>query len=225
MGLLNKTFDLAKKATGTVWDTAGKKINDARQKREEEERKFFEEFPYKNRYIIRQKDSVSLDLVLWEVLERDSYVIYNADEEPVYIAKGTVLMGKHHFVVTDPNKQEMGKVRKALINVPIPFMKERKTCTIEVKNEEPFELETCISFNEREYTATKSGMTIKADTKDKEFQIFEKKGKKPIIHIYKVRSDEGFFKDKYVIGFDEDANKMLAILMTIGIDAIRFSED
>ena len=30
MGLLNKTFDLAKKATGTVLDTAGKKINEAK---------------------------------------------------------------------------------------------------------------------------------------------------------------------------------------------------
>ena len=86
-------------------------------------------------------------------------------------------------------------------------------------------METCISFKEREYTTTKSGMTIKADAREKEFQVFDKKGKKPIIHIYKVRSDEGFFKDKYVVGFDEDTNKMLAILMTIGIDTIRFSED
>ena len=225
MGLLNKTLDLAIKATGTVVDTAGKKIAEAKQKKEEEEKRFIEEFPYKHRYIIRQKDAVSLDLVLWEVLERDSYVIYNADDEPVYIAKGTVMMGKHHFVVTNPERQVMGKVNKALFNVPIPFMKERKTCSIELAGQDAFEMETCISFKEREYNVSNRDMTIKADIREKEFQIFEKKIKKPIIHIYKVRSDEGFFKDKYFVGFDEEENKMLAILMTIGIDTIRFGEN
>lgn len=224
MGLINKTFDLAKKATGAVVDAAGKKIAEAKQKKEEEEKRFIAEFPYKYRYIIRQKDSVSIDLVLWDVLERDSYVIYNADEEPVYIANGTVLLGKHHFVITNPQKQVMGKVKKALFNVPIPFMKERKTCTIELTDQEIFEMETCISFNEREFTVSKSGITIKADNREKEFRVYDKKDKKPIIHIYKVRSDEGFFKDKYFVGFDEETNKMLALLMTIGIDTIRFGE-
>ncbi len=36
MGLLNKTFDFAKKATGAVVDTASKKIAEAKQKKEEE---------------------------------------------------------------------------------------------------------------------------------------------------------------------------------------------
>ena len=225
MGLLDKTLNLAKKATEAVIDTAGNKIDEAKQKRAEEERRFIAEFPYKHRYIIRQKDSVSLDLVLWYVLERDSYVIYDADENPVYIAKGTVLMGKHHFVITNPEKQEMGKVRKALFNVPIPFMKERKTCTIEIAVQEPFDIETCISLKEREYNVLYRNMSIRADAKEKEFQVFDKKGKKPIIHIYKIRSEENFFKDKYFVGFDDEANKMLAICMAIGIDTIRFSED
>ncbi len=225
MGLLNKTIGLAVKATGAVVDTAGKKLAEAKQKKEEEERRFIEEFPYKYRYIIRQKDSVSLDLVLWEILERDSYVIYNADEEPVYIAKGTVMMGKHHFVVTNPEKEVIGKVNKALFNVPMPFIKERKTCTIEIVGQNTFEMETCISFNEREYTVSNLGMTIKADYKEKEFQICDKNSKKTIIHIFKVRSEEGFFKDKYIVGFDEESNTMLAILMTIGIDTIRFGEN
>lgn len=225
MGLLDKTLNLAKKATEAAIGTANRKIDEAKQKHLEAEQKFIQEFPYKNRYIIRQKDAVSLDLVLWEVLERDSYVIYNADEEPIYIAKGTVLMGKHHFVITNPEKQQMGKICKALFNVPMPFIKERKTCTIELTGQEPFEIETCISFKEREYTVSYRNMTIKADTKEKEFQIFEKNSKKPIIHIYKVRSDEGFFKDKYFVGFDESDNKILAISMAIGIDTIRFSEN
>ena len=224
MGLLDKTLNLAKKATEAVIDSASKKLDEAKKRHEEAEQKFIQEFPYKHRYIIRQKDSVSLDLVLWDVLERDSYVIYDADEEPIYIAKGTVLMGKHHFVITNSDKQEVGKVRKALFNIPMPFMKDRKTCTVEVNGQEPFEIETCISFKEREYNVSYSDISIRADTKEKEFRVFDKNSKTPIIHIYKVRSDEGFFKDKYFVGFDDESNEKLAIGIAIGIDAIRFSE-
>lgn len=62
-----------------------------------------------------------MDLVLWEVLERDSYVIYNADEEPVYIAKGTVLMGNSIKIVLplfekDANLTEDEKVIYTLLS-------------------------------------------------------------------------------------------------------------
>lgn len=224
MGLINKTLKLAQKATNVVTDTAVKKLTEAKQKREEKERQFIAKFPYKYRYILRQKDSVSIDLILWDALERDSYVIYNSNEEPVYIAKGTMMMGKHHFIVTNPEKKVLGKVNKALFNVPIPFMKERKTCSIELPDQNPFEMETCISFNEREYTIS-NGMSIKSDNREREFQIYNKTSPKPIIHIYKICSGDGFFSDKYFVGFDEETYKTLALLLTIGIDTIRFGED
>lgn len=225
MGLLEKTLNLAKKATERVIDTAGKKIEEARQKRIEEEQKFLREFPYKHRYTIRQKDSVSVDLVFGDVLERDSYVVYDADDEPVYMANGTVLMGKHHFVITNREKEELAKVNKALVNMPIPFMKERKSCMIEVAGEESFEMDTYISSGEREYSIYHSDLTIKADANGTEFRLVDRKTRKTCVHIYKVRSDEGFFKDKYYVGFDDETKKMMAICAAIGIDTIRFSED
>lgn len=225
MGLLNKAIGTAVRATGKVKDAAEKKIKEEKKKRQEEERKFFEQFPYKNMCIIRQKDSISVDLVLWEVLERDYYVIYDKKDVPIYIAKGTTMMGKHHFVVTDSEKQMVGNVKKALINIPLPFMKERKSCSIEVEGKEAFELETYISFHERKFDLDKKGLEIEVDSKEKEFQVKKGNRKKPIIHIYKRRSDEGFLMDKYVVGFDNEKDKILAILLTIGIDTIRYSGD
>lgn len=225
MGLLNKAIGTAVKATGKVKDAAEKKVKEAKKKRQEEERKFFEQFPYKNMYIIRQKDSISVDLVLWEVLERDYYVVYDEKDIPIYIAKGTKMMGKHHFVVTNPEKQVVGKVKKALLNIPMPFMKEHKSCSIEIEGKEPFELETYISFNERTFDIDKKGLKIEVDSKEKEFQVKRGNRKKPIIHIYKRRSDEGFWMDKYVVGFDDEKDKMLAVFLTIGIDSIRYADN
>lgn len=225
MGLLNKAIGNAVKATGKIKEAAEKKVNEAKKKRKEEERKFFEQFPYKNMCIIRQKDSISVDLVLWEVLERDYYVIYDEKDVPIYIAKGTTMMGKHHFIVSNSEKKVVGKVKKALFNIPMPFMKERKSCSIEIEGNEAFELETYISFRERQYDIGRKGLVIEIDSKEKEFRVKRNSRKKPIIHIYKRRSDEGFFMDKYVVGFDDEKDKILAILLTIGIDTIRYADD
>lgn len=224
MGLLDKTLSLAKKASGTVIDSANKKIDAAKQKKLEAEQKFIREFPYTNRYIVRQKESVSVDLVLWDVLEKDSYVIYNANEEPVYIAKGTMFMGKHHFVVTNSQNERVGKVSKALFKVPVPFVKDRKGFTVDIDGVKPFDVETSVSFGERDFSIS-NNLNIQTNEKEKEFKVFDKNNKKPIIHIYKVRSDERFYWDKYVVGFDDEKNKMLAFCMAIGIDAILFAPD
>ena len=224
MGLLGKTLELAKKATSSVIESANRKLEEARQKRIEEEKKFLQEFPYKYRYIIKQGETLSLDLVLWEGLERNSYVVFDDKENPVYIAKGTFWMGRHHFIVTDNNKKRCCKINKALFNVPLPFIKERKTCKIALSEEEPFEIGTCISFKEREYSISKDGMSIKADEKEKEFKIFRNNNDTPDIHIYKIRSGE-FLKGKYCVGFDNYADGILALSLAVGIDTIRFSLD
>lgn len=217
---LKKTAQVAKKASSVAIDTANKKVDEIKQKQIDKERKFIEEFPYQHRISVRQMDSTSVDLLLWEVLERDSYVVYDVNEKPIYIIKGTVMMGKHHFVITNPEKRVVGKIRKAIFNMPIPFEKEKEKCIIELNGEEPFELETYISFGEREYHFFNKGLKIRVTDKlEREFKINNRKHKKPVVHIYK----KGIMRDRYTVGFDEVKNEILAIALTIGVDIIRFS--
>lgn len=228
MGLFDKTLGLAKKATSTVADAASKKIAEAKQKREEEERRFIEEFPYKYRYIVRQKESISYDidpLLLWDVLERDSYLVSNSEEDPVFIVKGTLMFGKHHFVVTNSKKAVVGKVNKALFKVPVPFAKDRKSFMVDIPGEENFTVSTYILMGEQEYDVSISGATFDGDKRAKEYKFFDRGALKPTVHIYKVRSDEGFLRDKYYVGFDDESNLVKAILLAIGVDAVFYSPD
>lgn len=228
MKLFDKTLDLAKKATSAVADTAAKKIAEAKQKREEEERRFIEEFPYKYRYVMRQKESISYDidpLLLWDVLERDSYLISNANEEPAFIAKGTLMFGKHHFVVTNSNKEVIGKVNKALFKIPVPLAKDRKSFLVDIPGEENFTVSTYTLFDEADYSISLNNITMKADKREKEFMFLEKGNPKPIIHVYKVRSDDLFLRDKYFVGFDNENYLVKAVLLTLGIDVIFYGAD
>lgn len=217
---LKKTVQVAKKASSVAIDTANKKVDEIKQKQIDKEREFIEEFPYQHRISVRQMDSTSVDLLLWEVLERDSYVVYDVNEKPIYIIKGTVMMGKHHFVITNPEKRVVGKIRKAIFNMPIPFEKEKEKCIIELNGEEPFEMETYISFGEREYSISNKGLNMRAIEKiEREFQVSNRKQRKPVIHIYK----KGLIRDRYTVGFDEEKNEILAVALAIGLDIIRFN--
>ena len=223
MGLKEKALDMIKNASYTALEMATTKINEEINNQKQKEKKFIDEFPYKHKYLIKQNDTTSIDAFFFEILERDSYVIFNADNYPVYLAQGSVLFGKHCFTLTDTNKKVVAKINKALVNVPIPLMKDRKSCSIELSGETPFSMETYESFKEDHYTISKTGFSIKSDSNN-EFKIMEHKKKKPIIHIHRVRSIETLLHDKYIVGFDDEASTVLAIAITIGLDAIRFSD-
>ncbi len=57
------------------------------------------------------------------------------------------------------------------------------------------------------------------DKLEREFQINNRKQRKPVIHIYK----KGIMRDKYTVGFDEEKNEILAVVMAVGLDLIRFN--
>lgn len=225
MSLLSKTLSVAKKATESLVDAAGRKIDDVAKKQKDDERSFLQSIPYNNVCVLLQNNTMSIAADLWEILERDSYVVYDVDQQPLYIAKGTLLMGKHHFIITNPNKVVCGKVNKALFKMPMPFVKERASCTVELPNREPFTLETMISFDGREYSSSLREIRIVADEKEKEFRIIRAREKKPVAHIYKTRSfaKGTFFNDKYYIAFDNKKDELLAINIALAIDLIRFN--
>lgn len=223
MGIKEKALGFVKTASYALLETATEKINEEMTNRLQREQKFIENFPYKYRYIIRQNASTSVDLLFWEGLERDSYVVYDANDIPIYVTQGAVLLGKNSFTMRDVHKNIVAKIHKSLITLPIPLTKERQTCKIELPDEPTFDMETYVSFGDRCYLISKSDWKIEADNKDKEFKVFTAKGKRPLIHIYKVLSFEDLFKDKYIIGFDDESYKMTALAMTIGLDTIRFA--
>ena len=228
MGILNNAFGFIQKTTQTIIKSASSKIEEAERKRKEEEQRFILEFPYKYRYTVRQTPTVYLDLGLWQLFERKCYEVYNSNNELVFRARGSILFGNHHFVILDSDKNKVGKVNRALFNIQIPFMKKRRTCKINLINDDPFVIESHIPYGAfdlslgREYNISKRDISVVENVKNKEYKVYGREESEPIFHIYKVRSDS-FLYHQYLLGFNDEKNELPAVSVAIGIDTLHFS--
>lgn len=227
MGILKDTVGKTKKLAANMIDTAKeaaqKKIEEDRNRREEKERQFKESFPYKHMLTIREKNIFSSkESGLWEEITNESYVITDADEKPVYIAKEGFWLGSYNYRITNLEKKVIGHVRRHLINFGYPFVKERHGCTVKVaETNEKFRLTTYLSFKEREFGGTERAYKVTCKDKKKlakEFKIT--KGNKKIAHIYKVSSDDGFLASRYIVGYDNENDENIAVLNSLAIHLI-----
>lgn len=239
MGLLGKALGaVAKKALDIAVDNgaidkvlqsenvqktiknASNKLNKAIGMKEETDALL--EMPYQYKYIIRQQETSSVDLIFGEVLERDTYILFDKENNTEFIVKGTVLMGKHHFIMKNSNAKEVGRIKKALVNIPIPFEKEAKSCSIIINDTHYCDVSTCVSFGERDYSLSYSDLHINFDKFEKEFKIYKGKSKELICQINKTFSSDVTHRDKYVVGINSLEYKIPMLLIAIGIDLVRY---
>lgn len=187
-----------------------------------EESEAFLEMPYQYKYIIRQQETSSVDLFLGEILERDTYILIDKENNTEFIVKGTVLMGKHHFIMKNSEAREVGRIKKSLVNIPIPFEKEPKSCSIIINDTRYCDVKTYILFGERNYSLSCSDLNIKFDKFGKEFKIYKSESKEPICQINKTFANDTTYRDKYVVGINSLEHKIPMLLIAIGIDLIRY---
>lgn len=225
--MVSNTVEKAKKLTTNLIDsakeTARQKKEADRKRREEKERHFKETFPYQYMLTIREKNIFSSkESGLWEQITSDSYVITDADEKPVYIAKESLLVGSYKYTVTDSDKKVIGHIRRHLFNFGFPFVKDRHGCTVRVaKNNERYRLTTHMFLNEREFGGLYSTYSVRCKDKKefpKEFMIL--KGNKEIAHIYSLSSDDGFLASRYIIGYNDKNNEILTVLNSLAIHLV-----
>lgn len=212
MGLLDKTLKLAKEASKAAIDAAGKKSNKQKKKRADE----IENIPYKYKYVVTQ------DVDCGIIIDRDSYGILDINNNVILLAKGTVLRGTHHFIITK-NKEEVATVHKHYFNFSGLIEREKKICTIELAGESPFEMRTYVEFKERQYDISKSGWHLSSSSnriRETEFHFNKGRTKKPAITVYKP----GAISNKLIVAFDNEEYSVLAACFAIGIDLIRFSD-
>lgn len=230
MGLLKDVAKATKQKANEIAEKAKaeaeRKKEEERLRKEENERKFRESFPFKRMYNIRKDTTQKPEY--WETLTHHSYVVTDENENPVFIAKENFWIENYRFKVTNSNKEVVGYIRKHLFNFGFPFVKDRKGCTIRLAdNSFKARLTTYVSFKEREFGSTEGTISVKLENKDKlgrekVYKVSKNGSNKKFSKVYRIRSDEGFFKDRYVVGFDDEEDAILATLVAIGINMIRY---
>ena len=227
MGLLKKaveaTTQKASELAAKAKAEAERKKEEERLRKEENERKFRESFPFKHMYEIK---SGSVDIP--GGYKRKAYFVTNEEGATVFTARGTFWMENYHFMVLDAENKTVAHVRKHLFNFGWPFVKERSGCTVTlVEGNVKEQITTYLSFKEREFGGTGELVSIKLEEKDKLgrekiYKVSKKGSDRKFSKIYRVRSDEGFFSSKYIVGFDEESDALLASLVALAVNTIRY---
>lgn len=219
----NRTKSLAANMLNAAKEAARQKREEERKRREEKERNFKETFPYQHMFTIREKNIFSSkESDLWEQITKESYVITDENEKPIYIAKESFWLGSYYYKVTNSDKKVIGYVRRHLFNFGFPFVKDRHGCTVRVvETNERYRLTTYMFLKEREFGGSDGAYSVTCKDKKefaKEFKV--SKGNNQIAHIYKVSYDDGFLASRYIVGYDNKDVEHLAVLNGLAIHLI-----
>ena len=230
MGIIKNTIGKTKKAAidmiNAAKEAAQKKAEEDKKRREEKERRFFETFPYRYMFTLREKNLFSSkERDLWEQITDKSFVVRAGDVRATYIAKEGFWLGSYRYKVTDSEKRTIGYVRRHLMNFGYPFVKERRGCTVKVAGtKEKFRLTSYLSFKVREFGGTVGAYEITCDRDKqyaKEFEIT--KENKKIAHIYEASPDDGFLTHRYIVGYDDKKDENIAVLISLAIHLIMYT--
>lgn len=224
MSLLRKAVDKTKETAAKMIDNAKevaqKKAEEDRKRREEKERQFRSSFPYKYMLSIRKLNAVSAKHAnLWVEVKNSAFLISDCNEVPVVVAQEDFWLGEYKYKVSNCNGQLLGTVRKHFFNFGFPFVKDRHGCTVKVAGtNERFRFTTCLSFGDREFGGTENPYELMGVGKSKNPKVFYvKKGRKNVLYICKVSWNEGFFDDRYIVGYDELNDGALAVLCGLAV--------
>lgn len=226
MGITKGTANKPKKRANLLEAAklaAQQKIEEDKKLREEKEKQFLETFPHKYMFTLRDKGLIpTKESGLWEPITSFSYVIKDAGQKAIYIAKEGFWTGDYNYKITNSEKTVIGYIRRHFFNFGFPFVKNRHGCTIKIaETNQKFRLTTHIFFNEREFGGTEGAYKVTCKNKAilaKEFKVT--RGRKNIAKIYRVSPDEGFLTNRYIVGYDDMQHEHVAVLISLAIHLI-----
>lgn len=227
MGLLKKAVSATTQKANELAQKAKaeneRKKEEERLRKEENERKFREKFPFTRMYQIK-----SGTVEISGGYKRTAYFIIDEQGNTVYTARGTFWMENYHFVFVDANKKTVAHIRKHLFNFGWSFVKERTGCTMWLEDKSfRARLTTYLFMKEREFGSTEETISVKLEDidklkRDKVYKVSKHGCGYSFSKVYRVRSDEGFLSNKYIVGFNKEEDALLASLVAIAINTIRF---
>lgn len=215
MGLLGKVIGAGACLVGAGAEAIGRGIENAFLKQEKKNKEYLAKYPYKYKFVVREVKHKMDDMSYAEYygLDKDFFTISDINNQPVYVAKNVGTSGKHRYVVMDMEQVGIAAVecKGALLS------SNKRNCTIEFNNEK-FELSTNVFFDKRKFGISNSNMKIDVNETGKEIKV--RKNGKVLFQINKISSDLGMKWGEYVIGCNNENDRLLMVLFSIGVGAM-----
>lgn len=219
MGILGKVVGTALNAVGAVVEAGVKKLDELEKAELQKQQDYVNNSSYKNIYYIKY---VGLQDAALGFSSVHTFKVFNSNGKCEYIIKEKVASDGRKYKVLDLNGNEIGTVVKDRFNISLGSEKDNRHCTINIKGEGGFGIETYYNDSKWNYDRgfkirmTCSSMSIEEDSDCKIYTIKDKigkNGKTEVISIYNC-----FYGDaRYIVCFNDSKYKLKAIFIAFGL--------
>lgn len=209
MGLIGKAIGVGASLIGAGAEAIGRGIENAFLKQEKKNLEYLANYPYKNKFIVREVKEVQSDMEFAKDfgVKKNFFVVYSSENNPVFLAYSEEKFGKYKYTLVDMAANEIAVLAS-----------KKKHCTIEYGND-TYELKYSELFDKPKFTLNNSNFKMKCNDTGKEIRV-QKGGNKTAIQINKVPSDLGAKWGEYVVGCNDDTDVTLTILFGIAVGTV-----
>lgn len=226
MGFIKKVIGTAVNAVETAVEFGINKIDEMEKKELQNQQDFINNSEFRNIYYIKYTGLEDKGLFLSSI---KTYKVLNSTGECEYIIKEKVASDGRKFKIVDINGNEIGSIVKDLINISIGGEENNKKCTINIKGEGSFGIETY--YQNSKYPSDRGhkirmvggSLTIIKDKSCKIYSISDRiswSKSEEVFSIYHVFFDKGITNSRYIIRFNNPAYKLKAIFTAFGLELI-----
>lgn len=149
---------------------------------------------------------------------KETYYIYDQNQQVRYTVKGELLSMKHHLHIYDATeRKELATVKEKLIAVRTPFSldSQPKNFVIEVKGKKIGKVKTKASLTKRKFDVTFNDWSVEGDVFGKNYKILDKDGNVVMVASQKY----SYVNDMYFVDITNPDNELYCVLILLALDS------
>lgn len=153
---------------------------------------------------------------------KESYQVFDAQQQVKYIVKGELLSQKHHLHIYDASgRYQLGMIKEALIAFRAPLSGEShpKDFSIEVGGTKLGKVKSKRSFGKSKFEVTYNGWQIEGDFWGKGFKVMSGDSL-----VMEVSREYAYTGDMYFVDITDPSNELMCLLVLLALDAASMSK-
>ena len=149
---------------------------------------------------------------------KETYYIYDHNQQVRYIVKGELLSMKHHLHIYDSiEKNELATVKEKLIAVrsPLSLDSQPKDFIIEVAGKKIGKVKTKAAFAKLKFDITFNDWIVEGDVLGKNYKIIDKYGSVVMVASKKL----SYVDDMYFVDITNPDDELYCVLILLALDS------
>ena len=149
---------------------------------------------------------------------KETYYIYDHNQQVRYMVKGELLSLKHHLHIYDATgRTELATVKETLIAMrsPLSLDSHPKDFVIEVSGKKIGKVKTKAAFAKQKFDVTFNDWSVEGDVFGKNYKVLDKNGKVVMAASQKL----SYVNDMYYVDITDPKDEFYCVLILLALDS------